>query len=152
MILRSLLLAFACVAAVAVAQEPEMSSDEHSIRAEMMKLEEGWNSGSGAKFAEPFSKDADYVVVSGVKIKGHEVIKTAHQQIFDTLYKGTKLKLKIEGVRMLRPDVAVSHGYAVRDNVDGSKDHARMSITWLKTDGKWQIEAFHNTPVLRPEM
>ena len=41
----------------------------------------------GAHFAE----DADYVIINGMRIKGREAIDSGHQQIFDTIYKGSVL-------------------------------------------------------------
>ena len=60
-------------------------------------------------FAKPFAKDTDYFVINGMYIKGGATIESAHQRIFDTVYKVTTLSLTVKQIRFLRPDVAVVH-------------------------------------------
>ena len=90
-------------------------ADEAAIRANVKQLETGWNTKSGAVFAKPFAEDADYVVINGMYFKGRSAIETAHQQIFDTIFKETKLTLTVRQIRFLRPDVAVAHVNGHRD-------------------------------------
>src|ERR1043165_5857483 len=85
------------------------NADEAAMRESVKQLETGWNTKSGAVFAKPFAEDADYVVINGMYIKGRAAIQTAHQRIFDTIYKDTNIKLEVKQIRFLRPDVAVVH-------------------------------------------
>src|SRR5688572_25402042 len=103
--MKILLLLLVIVPLVAAAQKE--SPEEMAIQNQVQKLAVGWNSGSGKKFAEPFAEHADYVVINGLHLTGREAIDKGHQQIFDTIYKGTKIEIKVEKWRMLSRDVAV---------------------------------------------
>ena len=122
--------------------------DEAAIRDNVKQLETGWNTKSGAAFAKPFAEDADYVVINGMYIKGRSIIETAHQQIFDTIYKETTISLNVKQVRFLRPDVAVVHvnGHRSGPTKDLEQD-AMLTIVMTKEKGGWTIAAFQNTAV-----
>src|SRR5688572_5802753 len=100
---------FLLTASVHSVSAQNASADEVAIRENVNQLERGWNTKSGALFAKPFADDADYVVINGMYLKGRAVIETTHQQIFDTIFKDTTVKLTVKQVRFLRPDVAVVH-------------------------------------------
>src|SRR5688572_2268197 len=87
--------------------------DRSAIHAIVSTLERGWNSGSGIEFAAPFAENSDYVVINGMHLKGRRDNAAGHQRIFDTIYKDSRLTIKIENIRMLRPDVAIAHLNAV---------------------------------------
>lgn len=145
-------------AAQSGAAKQDTSADEKAVRALLDQMVSGWAEGSGEKFAAPFAEHADYVVVNGMHLKGREAIARGHQQIFDTFYKGTKVAGRIESVRFLRPDVALMHvaamlpapGEAADPNAPDYKPTARITIVAVKEGGKWQIEAFQNTPIQAP--
>jgi uncharacterized protein (TIGR02246 family) len=124
------------------------SADEAAIRDNVKQLETGWNTKSGAMFAKPFAEDADYVVINGMYIKGRTVIQTAHQQIFETIYKDTTITLTVKQVRFLRPDVAVIHvnGQRRGPTKDLEQD-AMLTLVMTKDKEGWAIAAFQNTAV-----
>lgn len=124
------------------------AADEAALRDAVKQLETGWNTKSGALFAKPFAEDADYVVINGRYIKGHAIIESAHQQIFDTIYKDTTISLTVKQIRFLRPDVAVLH---VEGNLTGpgTQPHrAMMTLTMTMEKQEWTIAAFQNTSVV----
>lgn len=127
------------------------SSQEPAIRALVQKCVTGWNRGSGAAFAAQFAEDADYVVVNGMHLRGRRQIASAHQQIFDTFYKGTRLWVRIKSVRFLRPDVALVHtvGRVLRPGESHSsvKPESIQSFVVARQGSDWRIAAFHNTPL-----
>jgi uncharacterized protein (TIGR02246 family) len=124
-------------------------ADEAAIRDAVKQMETGWNTKSGAVFAKPFAEDADYVVINGRYIKGHAIIESAHQQIFDTIYKDTTLSLMVKQIRFLRPDVAVIHVEGSRTGPPSAEQLQRAMITIVMTKDKtgWTIAAFQNTSV-----
>lgn len=130
-------------------QSPDSrAADEAAIRESVKQLETGWNTKSGAVFAKPFAEDADYVVINGMYIKGRAAIQTAHQRIFDTIYKDTNIKLEVKQIRFLRPDVAVVHVNGHRDGP--TKDltgDAILTLVMTKEQQGWAIAAFQNTSV-----
>ena len=123
-------------------------ADEAAMRANVSQMETGWNTKSGALFAKPFAEDADYVVINGMYIKGRSAIEKGHQQIFDTIYKDTQLKLNVTQIRFLRPDVAVIHvtGQRVGPSKELTQD-ARVTLVMTKEKQGWTIAAFQNTGI-----
>ena len=126
----------------------QASTDETAVRDAVKQLETGWNTKSGAVFAKPFAEDADYVVINGMYIKGRAVIETAHQQIFDTIYKDTTISLSVKQVRFLRPDVAVVHVNGKRSGpTKDLEQDAMLTLVMTKEKSGWTIAAFQNTAV-----
>lgn len=127
-------------------------ADEAAIRENVKQMETGWNTKSGARFAKPFAEDADYVVINGMYIKGRSVIETAHQQIFDTIYKDTTITLAVKQIRFLRPDVAVVHVNARRNGPTKElTTEAMLTLFMTKEKNGWTIAAFQNTQVVARE-
>ena len=122
------------------------SADEAALRDSVKQMEAGWNTKSGALFAKPFAEDADYVVINGMYMKGRAAIESAHQRIFDTIYKDTNITLTVKQIRFLRPDVAVIH-------VEGSRkgptkeltQDAMLTLMMTREKQGWMIAAFQNT-------
>lgn len=126
-----------------------LTPDETAIRDNVKQLETGWNKKSGAIFARPFAEDADYVVINGMYFKGRTQIETAHQQIFDTIFKETTVTLKIRQIRFLRPDVAVVHVNGHRDGPTKELvQDALVTLVMTKEKENWTIAAFQNTAVV----
>lgn len=128
--------------------QTDRAADEAALRDAVKQLETGWNTKSGAVFAKPFAEDADYVVINGRYIKGRATIERAHQQIFDTIYKDTTIKLTVKQIRFLRPDVAVIHVEGQRGSTNKELEQSAM-LTLMMTKEKqgWTIAAFQNTAV-----
>lgn len=131
-----------------------VSPDETAIRAAISSIEAGWNAGSGERFAAPFAKDADYIVVNGMHLKGRKEIAEGHTGIFNSIYKGSVNQGTIKSVRFVRPDVAISHTewflkYKL-PNGENTTARAMNSCTWVKSADKWEIVSFQNTPIQPP--
>jgi uncharacterized protein (TIGR02246 family) len=103
----------------------QTNADENAIRAIHQRMIDAWNAGDAAAFAAPFTDDADFVAFEGTRLKGRRGIAAFHQQMFDTVVKGTSLQGEVKFVRFLSAVVAVMHS-AVRVTlqaqvVDGEK-------------------------------
>ena len=124
------------------------AADEAAIRESVKQMETGWNTKSGAVFAKPFAEDADYVVINGMYIKGRATIESAHQRIFDTIYKDTNLTLAVKQIRFLRADVAVVHVEGLRTGPANELNQgAMLTLTMTKEKQGWVIAAFQNTAI-----
>jgi uncharacterized protein (TIGR02246 family) len=127
------------------------AGNETAVRALVQKCVEGWNKGSGEAFAAQFAEDSDYVVVNGMHIKGRRQNASAHQQIFDTFYKGTKLWVQVKSVRTLKPDVVLVHSISkvLKPGESDTSPVPEAIQTWMmsKHGNEWLIDAFHNTPI-----
>ena len=125
------------------------AADEATIRESVKQMETGWNTKSGALFAKPFAEDADYVVINGNYIKGHAVIESQHQRIFDTIYKDTNITLAVKQIRFLQADVAVVHVEGHRTSPTSAlAQDAMMTLVMTKEQQGWVIAAFQNTAVV----
>lgn len=126
------------------------AKDEAAIRAIVAGLAEAWTAGDAEGWAKPFAEDADFTVWTGAYVKGREGIARGHEQIFNTIYKGTKQRLAVRSIRFLGDDVAVVHveGSVVRKEEDFPESPQVVPVFVLARDaGHWQIVAFHNTRV-----
>ena len=134
-----------------------MSDDHTSITddaaALVTRLENAWNSADGAAFVAPFAEDADFVNVLGMHVRGRDAIAAGHEQIFRTVYAGSKVAYRVEGARLLRPDVALVHVQAGLDVPGGpmaGHHAARYSMVLTRDGGEWRIASFHNTVIRDP--
>ena len=86
-----------------------------------------------------------------MQIKTRSVIAKSHQAIFDTIYKNSEIKLAVDSIRFLKPDVAVVHvsgGLNVTQGDSKWTDHAKMTLVMTKNKDSWEIAAFQNTQVV----
>lgn len=130
-----------------------VGGDEAAIRAIVQKIEDSWNQHDGKAFAAPFAEDADYVVVSGLYIKGRAVIESGHTRIFNTIYKESRNKATIKSLRFLRPDFALVHvewNLEFKTEGEARKSRAMNSMLLTKEKDQWSIVAFQNTPIDLP--
>lgn len=151
---RFLTIVVACVLSSglsASAQTPtSASTDETAIRQVVQQVQDGWNAHDGKAFSSPFTTDADYVIVNGMRAKGRAEIEKGHAAIFSTIYKDSHNVATVQSVRFLRPDVAVVHvewNLEFRMAGEAKKGHAMNTMVMTKEDGKWSIAAFQNTPI-----
>lgn len=136
---------------VNVSAQNNHAADEAAMRDAVKQMETGWNTKSGAAFAKPFAEDADYVIINGSYIKGRAVIESAHQRIFDTVYKDTTLSLAVQQIRFLRPDVAVVHVKGHRSSPNAELNQgAILTLFMTKEKQGWTIAAFQNTAITAP--
>ena len=131
--------------------DAKRAGDEKAIRQIVTNLRDTWAAGDAAKFADQFSDDADYTVWNGMYFNGRETNVKSHQQIFDTIYKGSKITLEIRKIRFLGETVAVVHLVSGNERngkqLEGVPRVSPMMVL-SKESGKWLIVAFQNTPIL----
>lgn len=114
------------------------------------ELEKAWNAGDGVAFARPFAEDADFVNIRGEHHRTREAVAKGHQAIFDSVYKGSVVRLQVAGVRTLAPTVLLAH---VKSNLKApmgplAGEHgALFSLVLVRDQDTWRIAAFHNTLV-----
>jgi uncharacterized protein (TIGR02246 family) len=122
--------------------------DRTALESIVGHLEAAWNAMDGAAFAAPFAADADFVNIRGEHLRGRSTIADGHAGIFRTIYAGSTNRYTVEGVRLLRPDVALVHVHAQLDAPHGplaGRNSARFSLILTKEPGGWEIAALHNT-------
>ncbi|MGD9893653.1 MAG: SgcJ/EcaC family oxidoreductase [Dehalococcoidia bacterium] len=124
-------------------------ADEAAVRGLYQQMIDGWNAGSGEGFASVFAGDGEQVAFDGTRYQGRAVIAAAHQFLFDTFVKGSRLVGKVLGVRLLTPDVAQMNtigGTILTGQSDIAPDrNSVQTFIAVKRDGDWRVAAFHNT-------
>jgi uncharacterized protein (TIGR02246 family) len=116
-------------------------------------LESAWNRADGVEFARYFAEDADFVNIYGMHGKGREAIGAAHDMIFRTVYRGSRMSMTITQLRTLREGVALMHLHSRLEVPEGplqGEMHGAPSAVLTLKDGRWVIAAFHNTLVQTP--
>ncbi|HEX8245169.1 MAG TPA: SgcJ/EcaC family oxidoreductase [Longimicrobium sp.] len=126
------------------------ASAEAEIAPIVQAMQDAWNAADGAAFTAPFAKDADFVNIMGMHVRGRDAIAAGHEQILRTIYAGSVNEYRLRSVRLLRPDVALAHVDA-RLRVPGGpiagERAALYSMVLTREDGAWRIASFHNTLV-----
>jgi uncharacterized protein (TIGR02246 family) len=123
-------------------------ADRASLENVVRQLEAAWNAMDGSAFAAPFAAEADFVTIRGEHFRGRAAIAAGHAAIFRTIYAGSTNHYTVEGARLLRPEVALVHVYAMMDAPQGplaGRHGARFSLVLTKDGGRWEIAALHNT-------
>jgi len=127
------------------------AADEAAIHQIIQQIEQAWNNGDGPASARPFAEDVDYMVWNGMYVKGRQALAEGHQQIFDTVYKGSVIRHHIKSIRFLRDDVAVVHVEAVLQMPQESGTFTEIKAVpvfmMTKNNGGWRVDVFQNTLV-----
>lgn len=120
--------------------------DIAAIRALLARSQDAWNRGDGAAYGACFTADATDVTFVGTVYHGGPEIGRAHQALFDSFLKGTRLSLQILDIRRYGADTAV---VTTRGEV-AKKTPRRLgklaTYTLVRgTDGQWRIAAVQKT-------
>jgi len=114
----------------------------------------GWASGNGARYAIPFTSNADYVTFNGQWLSGSKAIAESHQQLFDTVLKGSTLdNMQVRGIRFISDEIAIVHMTGTVRQKGKKKPPASRSslqtLTAVKEMDEWKFTSFHNTRISR---
>jgi uncharacterized protein (TIGR02246 family) len=145
------------------------TGDLAAIRDLLLRSQEAWNRGDGAAYAACFTADATDVTFVGTVYRSGADIGRAHQALFDSFLKGTRLSLDILDIRRYGADAAVvlTRGdvakktprrlgklatYTVVRNSHGAADGGWRIAAVQKTQRKPLMEAisFRFQPATRP--
>ena len=122
---------------------------EKKINESLNKMTEGWRRGSGAKFAQPFSRDARFVAFDGSIHNGPDEIAAFHQKAFDTVLKGTSLDSTVAEMKQIDQMiwlVLATGWHRPRNAPDAKRTAESVNIFVCKIDDeKAEIVAFQNT-------
>src|SRR3982750_135670 len=85
------------------------ANDEQMVSEIVSKLEKAWNAADGRGFAQPFAEDADFVNIRADHFQTRSVIAQGHQNIFDTIYKGSVVRYRLATLREISAKVLLAH-------------------------------------------
>ena len=117
-------------------------------RAEILLLtkaiERAWNKGDLKSHAALYARDARYVTRSGILWKGRAAIQKGHGAAFRGALKGSRLKIRMQRVRLLTSKLAVVHcGIELTEKVGKRRRKVRAvtRFTMRKIRARWEITA-----------
>jgi uncharacterized protein (TIGR02246 family) len=125
-------------------------NDSQVVADVVTELEKAWNAADGVAFARPFAEDADFVNIRGEHHRTREAIAQGHQAIFNTVYKGSVVRLQLDGLRALAPGILLAHVKSTLKAPMGplaGEHRALFSLVLVRDQDRWRIAAFHNTLV-----
>jgi uncharacterized protein (TIGR02246 family) len=123
-----------------------MNTPAAAITAVLDRLTDAWNRGDGAAYGAQFTSDATYITYVGTLYVGGQEIGHAHQVLFDSFLKDTRLAGQTVSIRVTGPDTAVviTRG-ATYKGKPGKLDKIQTYTLARQGDGEWKIAAFQNT-------
>ncbi len=127
-----------------------MTSEERALHAMVYQLEAAWNAADPASFASMFAEDAEFVHILGGYYSGRAAIEAGHRMIFGTIYKASTVRLSVEKIKLLRPDIALVFVRQFLQFFEGGAPRelqARPILVAENVDGKWRIAAMQNTRI-----
>ncbi|MEO5984257.1 MAG: SgcJ/EcaC family oxidoreductase [Ferruginibacter sp.] len=124
-------------------------ADEKAIAAVINTMQTGWNEKNGEIYASGFADVHDFIALTGEYFPNStpKRIAAGIQGLFNGPFKMIDLKLNIDKIKFIRPDIALTHvlGGSYDKGKEAPKDPGvLMSLLLEKKKGKWQIISFHN--------
>ncbi|MFI6316217.1 SgcJ/EcaC family oxidoreductase [Nonomuraea sp. NPDC050556] len=121
-------------------------NDITAIHTLLEQARDAWNRGDGAAYGQTFTADATDVTFVGTIYVGAKEIGDAHQALFDSFLKGSKLHMEIVDIRFYGPDTAVA---VTRGDVFKGKPKKLGKVQTYTivrdTDGQWRVAAIQKT-------
>lgn len=122
------------------------TTDTTAIRALIERSRDAWNRGDGAAYGACFTADATDVTYLGTVYHGGTEIGGAHQALFDSFLKGTRLTVDIVEIRRYGSDTAVvvTRGESSKGQPKKLGKLATYTVV-READGEWRIAAVQKT-------
>jgi uncharacterized protein (TIGR02246 family) len=124
--------------------------DTQAIQVVLDGFVTAWNHHDMNAFGELFDDDATFVNIRGMLWRGRTEIEAAHKAIHSSLYKGSQIQNRVESVRFLSPEVAIT---LVRSDPTGDERspgatrQTRVTLVLSRRSGRWRISAAHNSEI-----
>jgi len=122
------------------------ATDVAAIRALLARSQAAWDAGDGAAYGACFTDDATDVTFVGTTYRGAAEIGRAHQALFESFLKGTRMSLEIVDVRRHGTDAAVvvTRGEVAKRTPRRLGKVATYTVV-READGEWRIAAVQKT-------
>ncbi|WP_330183038.1 SDR family NAD(P)-dependent oxidoreductase [Nocardia sp. NBC_01503] len=120
--------------------------DDTAIRALIERSAAAWGRGDGTAYGACFTDDATDVTYVGTVYHGGKEIGAAHQALFDSFLKGTRLTIDIQEIRRYGADTAIVVTRGESGKGEAKKLGKLATYTVIRdTDGEWRIAAVQKT-------
>ncbi|WP_316763049.1 SgcJ/EcaC family oxidoreductase [Streptomyces herbicida] len=132
--------------------DPARTADTAAVHALLERSCAAWANGDGAAYGDQFTADATDVTYVGTAYHGGTEIGRAHQALFGSFLKGTRLIVEITDLRFYGTDTAVviTRGDVRKGDPKADDDLAKLGKLATYTvvreaDGAWRIAAVQKT-------
>lgn len=132
----------------------EMRNGVGEIESLFEKLKLAWNKGDGEAYGACFTEEADYVTFQGVHLQGRKAIAKTHQELWNSVLRGSTLEGELKKVLFVTPELAIFHGLGVVklrwQKIPPQKRDSINTNVAVKRNGEWKIAAFQNSRISGP--
>jgi uncharacterized protein (TIGR02246 family) len=128
---------------VLISWAPAKAGPNEDAVAARAQWEQIYNSGDADKFAALYTKDAMLFGSTATLFSGTDGVRT----YFSKLPAGIKAKMGDQQAIAVGPDVLLSSGFADFTLADGKVLPFRLTLVFVKVDGKWLVAQHHGSPV-----
>jgi uncharacterized protein (TIGR02246 family) len=142
-------------AATKTAQEPGARPEVADARAkEITALEataqafaDAFNRGDAKAVAALWTRDGEYIDVSGQRLEGRDAIEKQYAGFFEA-HPGAKITLSVDALRLAGDNTAIEDGRAMVElGPIRSGDYGKYTVVHVKADGKWLMSSVRDTRI-----
>jgi uncharacterized protein (TIGR02246 family) len=123
-------------------------ADQQAINDIISGYTTSWNERAGIGFGDAFADDADFVNIFGMHFVGKGEIESRHEQILQTIFKGSKLEIVNTRLREVQPGVIIALVRWKLQWYPNDKEETMEGIftqVFTEKDSQWVITASQNT-------
>jgi uncharacterized protein (TIGR02246 family) len=132
------------------ATSPETAAEENSLMNNAKAFVDAFEKGDAKAVAAFWAEDGDYVDVNGRHLHGRSAIENAFKDFFAE-NKGLQLRIDVNSIRFLTPDIAIEDGTTtVIPPDDAPPSQARYTNVHVKKDGQWVLQSVREAPYTPP--
>ena len=126
------------------------SADEEAILKNAETFLAAFHKGDAKAVAALWTADGDYTDTLGKRQAGRDAIQKGFAAFFAE-NKGAKLRIDIDSIKFITPEVAIEDGVTAVSVADGGPpSRAKYTIVHVKKDGKWSIGSVRETVYTPP--
>jgi len=136
--------------------------DAEAIHALVEDSTKAWNAGDASAYSARFVIDASFTDVTGVSSSGRKAFQAKQEQLFKTIFRGSRLKQSVREIRLLTSDVAIVEidteltGFSglprgVKAWPDGVL-RTRLQQVLVKVAGAWWVAGYHEVDAKASEL
>ena len=125
------------------------AGDKEALFNNAKAFADAFEKGDANAVAAFWAEDGDYVDLNGRRLQGRPAIENAFKDFFAE-NKGLKLRIDVNSVRFVTPDLAVEDGRTSVIPPDGAPPtQARYTSLHVKKNGQWVLESVREAPYTR---
>ncbi len=127
---------------------------ERKIHIIINRQQEAWNRQDPVMFSQDCDREISFTNILGQVFFGKGAFEARHAQIFDTIFKGSRLSMSLRRMHFPAPNlalvdigVALSSYQGLPPGVSPSPDgvlHTALLQVFILSDDGWRVAAYHN--------